>query len=121
MFVTVMAYKNGYHLPPSELTLNAGNIVSFWDGTVRLNGVDETPVVYLDTVRTSGLVLTGTAAELRSHIQCGELAVFSSIPFQPKQRGDCEQPEECEFCGRDATKVESFDRAVHVCDQCSAE
>jgi len=121
MFVTVRAYKNGYHLPASELTLNVNQIVSFWDGTVRLNGVDETPVVYLDTVRTSGLVIAGTAAELRSHIQCGELAVFSGIPFQPKQRGDCTQPEECEFCGGYATNVESFDRDVHVCDQCSAD
>ena len=93
MFVTVMAYKNGYDLPPSELTLNVGHIVSFWDGTVRLNGVDETPVVYLDTVQKSGFVIAGTAAKLRSHIQCGELAVFSGIPFQPNQRGVYEQPD----------------------------
>ena len=93
MFVTVMAYKNGYHRPASELTLNVNQIVSFCDGTVRLNGIDESPVVYLDTVRTSGLVIAGTAAELRSHIQCGELAVFSGISFQPKQRGAYEQPD----------------------------
>lgn len=28
---------------------------------------------------------------------------------------------ECEFCGEPATRVEKFDRDVHVCDQCSAE
>ena len=92
-YLTVMAYKNGYHRPASELTLNVNQIVSFCDGTVRLNGIDESPVVYLDTVRTSGLVIAGTAAELRSHIQCGELAVFSGISFQPKQRGAYEQPD----------------------------
>lgn len=28
---------------------------------------------------------------------------------------------ECEFCGDRASKVETFDRPVYVCDKCSAE
>lgn len=93
MFISVMAYKNGYHLPPIELVLNVDHIVSFWDGSVRLNGVDETPVVHLDTTRTSGFVVQGTASELKSRLQCEDVAVFSGIPFQPKHRGVYEQPD----------------------------
>ena len=84
MFITVKCYKEGFHLPPSDLVLNVANIVAFWGGSVRLNGVDETPCVYLDTMRTSGFVIQGTVEDLKSHIESGELAVFSGIPFQPQ-------------------------------------
>jgi hypothetical protein len=85
-FISVKSYHRGVGSPPSDMVLNVDHVVSFWGGCMRLDGVQETPCVYIDTTQIKGVIIEGTVSQLADKLsgQCG-LTSFSSAKLDAKQ------------------------------------
>jgi hypothetical protein len=64
MFVKVLSYHRGVSSPPVDLVLNVNQVVAFWGGSIRPDGVKEKPVVYLDTTQMKGVTIAGSVEDL---------------------------------------------------------
>jgi hypothetical protein len=63
-FLRTKCHLNGLLHEPKDICINVNQIVSFHAGSIRFDGVNESPVVYLDTTRTSGLIIPMSIDEL---------------------------------------------------------
>ena len=63
-FLRTKCYLNGLLREPEEMCFNVDHIVSFHSSSIRFDGVNESPVVYLDTTRGRGFIIPMSIDEL---------------------------------------------------------
>jgi hypothetical protein len=63
-FIRVKMFRNGHNAPSVDTVFNVDQIVSFWAGTYRHDGVNATPCVYIDTTRSMCQMIDCSVDEL---------------------------------------------------------
>jgi hypothetical protein len=89
MFIKVSSYHRGVSSAPTDLVLNVDHIVAFWGGSIRTDGVNETPVVYLDTTQIKGVIIQGSVDNLLSRINAQRGKDIDGEKMGPSS-GECE-------------------------------
>lgn len=84
-FIRVRSYLNGPASPPSDLVLNVEHIVSFHAGLVKFDGTNDADCVYLDTIKTSGLIIEGTIDNLQ--VRLARLVGISNTSLGVRRAG----------------------------------